>query len=393
MNRYSEKSSLDRERPSAAKRSSVKPARIVVAAIGTGGHIYPGIEIGSEFRRQGHEVRFIGTTDRMEKDLVPQAGFDIDLIRAEPFAGQTPWGKIRAVAALLPATVRSWQLLKKNRTDAVVTTGAYGSIPVALAAKLRGIPIVAYEPNGAPGMANRFLSRVVNAMYTPFSAFLDRFPRGKTNVAAVVRKRPNTPVATLGKTGFSVWVFGGSQGSKVLNESVLAALPHLDEGIRVTHMTGTPHFEAVNAEYQRLPGHGHRAVPYVDDVAKAYQDADVIVMRGGATTLAEIAAFRDQRGKSRAVIAVPFEGAGGQQTLPTRLQQEGAINVIWQKDLTGMKLANAINRLHGDPQLRDDLAGRLAGQLGSTDGAQRVVETTLGLIRKRKKRSYSKPRK
>lgn len=352
-----------------------RPKRIAIAAMGTGGHIYPGIQIARRLRESGHDVLFLGTTDRMEKDLVPGHGFPIELIRAEPFVGKSVLGKIRALVNLVPATAKSYRILKRFKADGVVGTGAYGSVPVALAGKLLGLPLVLYEPNGHPGIANRVLSFLADSVYTPFSAFLNRFPKGKAKVAAVVRSEA-APKGSVRRNGFRVWVFGGSQGSRVLNEAVVDALPHLEEGIHVSHMTGRNEFDSVKNHYAK---NGHRVVPYVDNVGDAYSEADVIVMRGGATSLAEISAFRDKKGQSRPVVAVPFEGQGGQQTTSAELARQGAIQVIWQGDLSGQRLADVLNELYRDKQRRNSLARTLAGQLKSADGDQLVAREIVSL--------------
>ncbi|MBI4361401.1 UDP-N-acetylglucosamine--N-acetylmuramyl-(pentapeptide) pyrophosphoryl-undecaprenol N-acetylglucosamine transferase [Candidatus Micrarchaeota archaeon] len=367
-----------------------RPKRIAIAAMGTGGHIYPGIEIARKLREQGHEVLFVGTTDRMEKELVPAQGFPIELIRAEPFAGEGVLGKIRALVNLVPATAKSFRILRDFKADGVVGTGAYGSVPVALAAKLRGLPLVVYEPNGHPGLANRVLSWLADSVFTPFSAFVDRFPKSKVKVGAVVKKEALSAERNLGRNGFTVWVFGGSQGSRVLNQAVVEALPHLEEGIRVSHMTGRNEFDAVRRQYP-VDG-GHRVVPYVDDVGNAYGEADVIVMRGGATSLTEISVFRDPHGKSRPVIAVPFEGQGGQQTTPNVLAEKGALLVIPQSRLSGPALAQAVNGLYRDGKTRKALADALAGQVTSSEGAHAIAGEIVSLAERRNGEKIRQPR-
>src|ERR687884_331348 len=206
--------------------------RVLIAAGGTGGHIYPGIAVAKEVMRRdpGSEVRFVGTARGLEKRLVPQAGFELSLIESAGLKNVGMMARLRALWLLPKSFLAARRLIREFRPDAVVGAGGYVSGPVLLTAALMRGPTLVMESNAVPGFTNRTLARFVRAAAVSFEAALPYF-RGKGVVTGnpVRREFFDIPPKMRDAARFSLLVFGGSQGARAINEAVVAALPHLED--------------------------------------------------------------------------------------------------------------------------------------------------------------------
>src|SRR3712207_3382336 len=230
--------------------------RVLIAAGGTGGHIYPGIAVAKEVVRRDASsgVRFVGTAKGLENRLVPQAGFELSLIESAGLVNMGLAARARGLVVLPRSFVQARRLVREFRPSIVVGAGGYVSGPVLLTAALMRVPTLVMESNAVPGFTNRKLARFVDAAAVSFEAALPYFG-GKAQVIGnpvrreffEVRQKRRDPAR------FSVLVFGGSQGARAVNEAVVAALPHLEahaDVLRVTHQTGKLDFEKVRAGYE-----------------------------------------------------------------------------------------------------------------------------------------------
>ncbi|AOE97793.1 MULTISPECIES: undecaprenyldiphospho-muramoylpentapeptide beta-N-acetylglucosaminyltransferase [Serratia] len=305
---------------------SGKPKRLMVMAGGTGGHVFPGLAVAHHLMAQGWQVRWLGTADRMEADLVPKHGIEIDFIRISGLRG-------KGLKAQLTAPLRIWQavrqakaIMRSYQPDVVLGMGGYVSGPGGLAAWQCGIPVVLHEQNGIAGLTNRWLARIAAKV---MQAFPGAFPN-----AEVVGNPVRTDVLALplpaerlqGREGpIRVLVIGGSQGARVLNQTVPEVAARLGDRITLWHQVGKGALETVQRDYERVGQTQHKVTEFIDDMAAAYAWADVVVCRSGALTVSEIAAA------GLPAIFVPFMHKDRQQYWNARpLEQAGAAKIIEQ---------------------------------------------------------------
>lgn len=350
--------------------------RALIAAAGTGGHIYPGIAVAKEILRRDvqSDIRFVGTARGLETKLVPQAGFKLSLIDSAGLKSVGPIARARGLA-MLPRSFRAAQrLIREFRPDIVLGAGGYVSGPVVLTAALMNLPTLVMESNALPGWTNRQLARFVDKAAVSFEASL-RFFRGK----GVVTGNPvrseffQIPARQRDALQFSVLVFGGSQGAHAINEAMVTALRELGglrNVLRITHQTGEADFEHVRAAYLGA-GWGDRAdiTRYIDDMVISFGNADLVICRAGATTTAELIAA----GKAAIMIPFPLAADDHQRKNAEALEAQGAAKVILQQKLTGAALAKEIEELVQSP-LQVKRMEEASRSLARGDAAVAVVD-------------------
>lgn len=329
----------------------MKAMRALIAAGGTGGHIYPGIAVANEIKRRspGSVVQFVGTARGLETRLVPEAGFDLSLIESAGLVNMGLMARLRGLAILPKSLLAARRLIKEFRPDVVVGAGGYVTGPVLLTAALLGVPTLVMESNAVPGFTNRRLARFVKAAAVSFEVTRPYF-RGK----AIVTGNPvrpdffEIPEKQRDPARLSLLLFGGSQGSRALNEAMIAALPLLETHravLHITHQTGPGDFDRVRGAYEQGGWLASADVrEYIKDMVLAFANADVIIARAGATTSAELAAA------GRAAIMVPLPGQLEQQRNAEVLQAAGGARMILQTELTGARLAREIETLVAAPE-------------------------------------------
>lgn len=347
---------------------------ILVAAGGTGGHLFPGIAVADELRARDPQTRvvFVGTARGLESRLVPRAGYELQLLPILPLNGV---GARRALTGLLVlpwALVRAIALLLRTRPRAVLGVGGYAGGPLVLVAALLRVHTVILEPNARPGFTNRVLRPFVRhaaCSYEPARAAFG--PKGvltgnpvRGGFARLARK---THVAPL-----SVLVFGGSQGSRVLNRALVDALAHLPTDVRLVHQTGPAMLDEVAAAHARA-GRTSEVVAFLDDMEARYARADLVVCRSGATTCAELTAA------GKASVLVPFAQAADdhQRVNALALAAVGAARMVEERDLSGETLARAIQEALATPG-RLEAMEDAARALGRPDAAARVADLLEG---------------
>jgi UDP-N-acetylglucosamine--N-acetylmuramyl-(pentapeptide) pyrophosphoryl-undecaprenol N-acetylglucosamine transferase len=350
-------------------------ATILIAAGGTGGHLFPGIAVADELVRRARDTRvvFAGTPRGLESRLVPRAGYALELLPILPLNGV---GLARALVGLLAlplGLLKSLLLVLRLRPAAVLGIGGYAGGPVTLVAALIGVRAVVLEPNARPGFTNRVLRPFVAAAACAYDEARAAFgAKGvltgnpvRGGFARIPRKAHQAP--------FTVLVFGGSQGSRVLNRALVQALPHLPgpERLGIVHQTGPAMREEVERAY-RAAGRPAEVLGFVDDMERRFGEADLVLARSGATTCAELAAA------GRASILVPFAGAADDhQTRNARaLEARGAARGVEERALSGESLAGALRAAIDAPQELVAMA-RAARALGRPDAAARVADLLL----------------
>src|SRR3984893_12542469 len=356
--------------------------RALIAAGGTGGHIYPGMAVAKEIMRRDpeSEVRFVGTERGLESKLVPQAGFELSIIDSAGLKNVRPIARARALIVIPKSLLTARGLIRRFRPDIAIGAGGYVSGPVVLTAALLKVPTLVMESNALPGWTNRRLARFVDRAGVSFEAALPYF-RGKGVVTGnpVRREFFEIPARQRVAPEFSILVFGGSQGAKAINEAVIAALTLMEglrDVVRITHQTGEADFERVRAAYENAGWAGSGNVKrYIDDMVASFADADLVICRGGATTTAELIAA----GKAALMVPFPFAADDHQRKNAEALANAGAARMILQQDLSGERLAHEIATLALDPGKITAMehAGR---KLARGDAAAAVVDMIEELV-------------
>ena len=325
----------------------------MIAAGGTGGHIYPGIAVAQEIMRRdaNSKVQFVGTARGLETRLVPQAGFELSLIESAGLKNVRLGARLKGLAILPKSFVSARKLMSAFQPDVVVGAGGYVSGPVVLTAALTNRPTLVMESNALPGLTNRMLARFVDRAAVSFEQALPYF-RGKAKVTGnpVRREFFEIPAKQREPGKFSLLVFGGSQGARAINEAMMAALPRLRElpaTLRIKHQTGTADFEKVKAAYLDAGWNEQADVrSYIDNMVADFAEADLVLCRAGATTTAELIAA------GKAAIMVPFPQAADdhQRKNAEALEAAGAARMILQHELSGDRLAQEIEKLVQAPE-------------------------------------------
>jgi UDP-N-acetylglucosamine--N-acetylmuramyl-(pentapeptide) pyrophosphoryl-undecaprenol N-acetylglucosamine transferase len=358
--------------------------RLLVAAGGTGGHLYPALAVAERFRELVEKpvVMFVGTERGLESRIVPKAGFPLEYVRAAPLRGGSLSGKIKGLWGLVQGMRDSWRLLKRIKPSVVMGVGAYVSGTVLLAASLRGTPTLILEPNAEPGLANKWLAPFVDEAAVAWEETARFFGDKAVVTGNPVRQSifDVPPLRAQSAPGalMRVLVFGGSQGSKVLNDAVVASLPLLDSNrIELMHQTGSAHVDAVRESYAARRFRAEVSA-YIDDMSEAYAWSDVVVSRAGATTCAELAAC----GRPSLLVPLPLAG-GHQESNAEMLARAGAARWIPQSELTSERLASELSRLFDAPGERETMAVK-ARTLARPEATSAVAERLVRLADSRR---------
>jgi UDP-N-acetylglucosamine--N-acetylmuramyl-(pentapeptide) pyrophosphoryl-undecaprenol N-acetylglucosamine transferase len=315
--------------------------RLLVMAGGTGGHVFPGLAVAKFLEKQGWEICWLGTADRMEAELVPKYGIEIAFIRVKGLIGSGLMRKLRAPWMIVSAIWQARQVIKRVKPDAVLGMGGYVSGPGGIAAWLSGVPVILHEQNAVAGLTNQWLAKVAKQVLQAFPGAFDGQPVVGNPVRRDVCDLPDPAQRFADRQGaLRILVMGGSQGARILNQTVPEAMPRLEQSVTVRHQAGKNNAEKTLSAYQHAGMVDVDVSEFIDDVAEAYAWADVVICRSGALTVSELAAA------GVGAIFVPFMHADRQQALNgDYLVARGAALMIEQPSLTAQSLAETINRL------------------------------------------------
>jgi UDP-N-acetylglucosamine--N-acetylmuramyl-(pentapeptide) pyrophosphoryl-undecaprenol N-acetylglucosamine transferase len=331
--------------------------RAILAGGGTGGHVIPALAIANELKKNyGAEALFIGTARGIENRLVPAAGYPLQLVRVGALKNVSLITRAKTAFDLPHAVWDAGRMLNEFAPDVVIGVGGYASGPAMLAAVLKQIPTLAFEPNVVPGFANRIVARFVSGAAVHFEETAKYFRHAEVTGVPVRQAFFEIPVLSNQKRGApTLLVFGGSQGAHAINEAMIRCLPELlrqAPGIHIIHQTGERDYNDALAAYQSFTGTSGEAAKvfkFIEDMPAAFARADLLVCRSGASTVAEIAAA------GKPAIFVPFPRAADdhQRVNAEALARSGAAVVVEESKLEGVWLAETIAALLGDaPRLQ-----------------------------------------
>ena len=330
------------------------------------------------------DLLFVGSSHGPEGRLAEQAGIRFIGLPSKPFGGGASFGNVSAVAKLAQAAVRAISVLSAEKPDVVIGTGGYTSAAVMLAQCLRRGRSIIHEQNAIPGRTNLFLSRFVTSVCVTFEESIGYFPKDnvtvtglpiRSNIGESRDKAETRARLGLRPDAFTVFVCGGSQGARKLNELTLGAAPLLARlGVQILHQTGLRNYEEVKAS---LPETGdYKIAAYMDDPADAYWAADLILCRSGASTLAELCAV----GLPAILVPYPYAYADHQAKNAEVLAKRGAAVIMEESSATSEGLANQIAALVRDEERLRKMAGA-AKSLARHGAAKSVVDVAKSLIR------------
>lgn len=336
--------------------------RLMVMAGGTGGHIFPGLAVAEQLLSEGWEIRWLGTADRMEAQLVPAQGIEIDFIRISGIRGKGLKTLLLAPWRIVNAWCQARRIIKAWRPDIVLGMGGYVSGPGGLAAWSCGVPVVLHEQNGIAGLTNQWLAKIAHKVMQAFpGAFPDAEIVGNP-VRHDVLALPTPEQRWSERKGpIRVLVLGGSQGARILNQSLPKVAEQLGAKATFWHQTGKGAQFEVAAEYQRLGLEQNRVTEFIDDIAEAYAWADVVVCRSGALTVSELAAA------GLPAIFIPFPHKDRQQYWNgLSLEQAGAAKIIEQNEWSPEKVTALLEVWDRQTLLRMALKAQQVAILDST---------------------------
>lgn len=346
--------------------------RLMVMAGGTGGHVFPGLAVAKKLQQQGWEIRWLGTADRMEAELVPKHGIEIDFIKVKGLRGQGVTRILKAPFQIANAILQAKKHMQRWQPDAVLGMGGYVSGPGGVAAKMLGIPVILHEQNAVAGLTNQWLSRIASKV---FQAFPGAFPNAEV-VGNPVREDvvalPSPQQRMLERSGkIRILVMGGSQGAQILNRTMPEVMSKLGSEYEIRHQAGKNNHSEVSAAYQTLNVENAQITEFIDDVAKAYEWADLLVCRSGALTVSEVSAA------GVGAVFIPFMHKDRQQALNAdHLVECGAAKMIEQPDLTTEKLTEQIQQLDRKQLLEMAQSARAAAKL---DADTKVADAIIAL--------------
>ncbi|HZP84854.1 MAG TPA: undecaprenyldiphospho-muramoylpentapeptide beta-N-acetylglucosaminyltransferase [Chthonomonadaceae bacterium] len=368
--------------------------RVVVSGGGTGGHIYPALAIAEALKRQRPDVEllYIGGASGMETRIVPEYGVPFQAVTSRKLRKVLSPGTVGALLALWKGYREAQTYIRAFGANIVVGTGGYAAAATVLAGVRSGLPTLIHEGNALPGRTNRFLARYAQKVCVTFEETIERFPPGKAALTGlplrqgIVAPPDVTPQAArcrfdgFGPDAFTVLVVGGSQGAQALNRVVLEAVPGLlDAGVQILHQTGVNNFEGVRSqaeERQLMERAGYQPVAFLDgaQMPLAFRAADVIVCRGGISTLSEALA----NGLPAVVVPLPTAYADHQTYNAKALVAGGAALLRPENELTASNLNQDLRALRDDPARRQQMAAA-SRAMGRPQAADEVAKLVLEL--------------
>ncbi len=363
--------------------------KVLIAGGGTGGHLYPGVAIAEEIstRQPGNEVLFVGTRRGLEARVIPELGYPIEYVEVSGLKGKSVSKLFRGLARLPASLIQSGRIIRRFRPDIALGVGGYASGPAILAAWMLGVPTAVLEQNSVPGLTNRILGKIANAVYVMFESSGAYFPRRKVQALgnpirkALLDNFLRSKIEDPGKK-FNVLVLGGSQGAHTLNLRMVEAAAYLSDigdALRIIHQTGPADEDLVKRGYLER-GTEAEVHAYIEDMSETYRRADLVICRAGASTLAELMVAQ----KASLLVPFPYASDNHQELNARTMVEAGASRMLVERLLDGRKLAEEVGRLYRN---RDELEGmaQAARRAGRPEAGREIVDACVELIEERKR--------
>ncbi len=352
--------------------------RVIFAGGGTGGHLFPGLAVAQEFLRRDRETQilFVGTEQGIEFRVVPKEGLKLEALKVKGMKGRGLRGLLDAAYGVPASVWRSLAIIREFRPDCVIGLGGYASAPMLVAGKLKGIRCAVMEQNLRPGFTNKILGRWVDRVFIAYAESAAYFPGARVVESGnPVRWSKLPEVAKREK--FSLLVFGGSAGARRINFAVVDALKQMTDlapKLFVTHQTGELDYAAIKEAYAGLPFEAE-VIPFIDRMDRAYAEADLVVCRAGATTVAELTTL----GKAAILVPYPYAIYDHQRGNAEALVRRGAAEMILDREINGQILAAKVRAFINDRARLERIAAA-ARALGRPGAAAKIVDECYAMV-------------
>ncbi len=356
--------------------------RVLIVGGGTGGHLFPAIALAEAFQSRDPtaQLHFVVTPRTADARMMRERGYRYQVLEVEGLLGRGLLGRGRALVKLVPAFLRSWRLIQRFQPDLILGVGGYVTGPVILAGRFLKVTCAIQEQNAIPGVTNRLLGRWVDRVYVAFDRAVGYFPRGKSRITGnpIRRELWESPGNGWPEPGrLRVLIVGGSQGAHRINQTMIQALDGLMDyrrELHFLHQTGLED-EAEVARAYREKGFSHEVKAFIEDMGRAYAQAQVVIGRAGAMTVSELAAL----GKPALLIPYPHAAHNHQEYNARFLMEAGAAEMVLEKDLTPTGLGERIQGWLKDPEALKEMGKKAAG-LGRKQAAEEIVEDCFRLL-------------
>ena len=337
--------------------------RVLIAGGGTGGHVFPGLVLGEALRdRLAAEILYVGTARGLESRLVPARGFALQTIAFGQLRGRALSQRLSVLLKLAPALARALGLVLRFRPHVVVGLGGYASVPIVLASAVKRLPIVLLEQNAVPGATNRLLAPLANHVVVAYACAQRRLGSRAILLGNPVRQeifRGARAEATPTGDSCTLLVLGGSQGAGALNRQVCQAVPKLLQRyphLRIVHQSGSADYGQLRSQYAAQPRVCVEA--FLEDMPARYAEADFVLSRSGATTLAELAAA----GLPAILVPYPHAADDHQAANAAEFVTAGGATMVRQESLDTRRIVEEVGRLVEDSDRRGRMAQAMRRQ-------------------------------
>lgn len=352
---------------------------------GTGGHLFPGIAIAEELHKRGEEVYFVSGTRKIERHILKKSAFPHFELEVEGFIGRSLKDKLRATIKLILSFFKSLKLIKEIKPAVMVAEGGYVSVPVVLAGKILGVKAVLQEQNVYPGRANLLLSRFVDKIFVGFADSIHYFPKEKVIVSGTPVRSELLEYKERIHQGKGLLLLGGSLGARFLNNLMLKIAKELllrIPNLYIFHQTGHEDYERVWSEYkEKFTGEQElerlKVYPFIEDMGWAYAQADLVISRAGASTIAELIALK----KPAILIPYPYATHHHQERNALVLTKSGSALMFRQEEIREEDLIETITNLLEEPRKLQIMRENLS-RLIPLEPKAIIIEETLKLFRR-----------
>ncbi|HZS53376.1 MAG TPA: undecaprenyldiphospho-muramoylpentapeptide beta-N-acetylglucosaminyltransferase [Bryobacteraceae bacterium] len=346
----------------------------VLTGGGTGGHVFPAIAVARVLSDRGHRLLFIGTERGIESRIIADAGYVMEHIRIGALNRVGFRRQIRTAGELPFSVAAASKILKRFEPAAVFSMGGFVAGPVMIAAILQKIPLIVMEPNAFPGFANRHIARYVYRALLSFQSTRCWFPAAKSEITGLPVRSEFFSVSRKSEGPFTIFVTGGSGGSRTLNRASRESWPLFREratNVRIVHQTGTAEHAALAEEFAVL-GLDGEVVPFIRDMAGAFAQADLVIARSGAGSVSEIAAA----GMPSILVPFPFAADDHQKQNAQAFQDAGAARMVLDADMNGDRLFREVQSLRCDAESLIQMRERVKqfARPGAAERAASVME-------------------
>jgi UDP-N-acetylglucosamine--N-acetylmuramyl-(pentapeptide) pyrophosphoryl-undecaprenol N-acetylglucosamine transferase len=369
--------------------------KVIISAAGTGGHINPGIAIANKIKEKepDSEIVFFGTNRGLENDLVPRAGYKLQIIEAYGFKKELSIKNLKHIYQTIHSKKDVKKFIDEFKPDVVIGTGGYICMPVFSAAIEKKIPTVLHESNAYPGKAVKMFAKKADLILTGFEEAKSKLQEAKkvvvTGTPTKIRKVDITEqrkIEILQELGIKnklpiVLVFGGSQGAKVINEAVQKLIEKkLNKDYQIIWATGPKQFDIIKEEFEKAniflnSIQNVKIVPYIYNMEEMMNISDLFICRSGAMTITEVSIV----GKPAIFVPLPSMSANRQEDNARVLEKIGAAKIILNKDLNENNLADAINNIIDKKSELEEM-GKLANTIAPHDVEEKIYHEIKQII-------------